>query len=125
MVTYNQNLYNTQWLTLQNDIEKALESLSSLQQKLEDRISGIVTQGKAPTRVSVENQSKEILHRQYLKRIIDVGLEEVGGNVRIVYGVNADNLHEVADTSLGKNILITNRADWDDVKVIKAYRSQL
>jgi transposase len=125
VVTYNQNLFNTQWLTLQNDIEKALESLSLLQQKLEDRISGIVTRGKAPTRESSENQCKEILSRQYLKRIVDVDFEETAEKkVRMVYGVNADKLQEVADTYLGKNILITNREEWDNVKVIRAYRSQ-
>jgi transposase len=96
-----------------------------LQQKLEDRISGIVTRGKAPTRESSENQCKEILSRQYLKRIVDVDFEETAEKkVRMVYGVNADKLQEVADTYLGKNILITNREEWDNVKVIRAYRSQ-
>ncbi|MHC1726831.1 MAG: hypothetical protein AB9866_12625 [Syntrophobacteraceae bacterium] len=38
--------------------------------------------------------------------------------------INAEKLQEVADTYLRKNILITNRADWDDIKVIQAYRSQ-
>lgn len=125
VVTYNQNLFNTQWLTLQNDIEKALESLSLLHQKLEDRINGIVTRGKAPTRESSENHCKEILSRQYLKRIVDVDFEEIAEKkVRMVYGVNADKLQEVADTYLGKNIIITNREDWDNVKVIRTYRSQ-
>jgi transposase len=119
VVTYNQNLFNTQWLTLQNDIEKAVDRLSVLHQKLEDRINGIVTNE------SLGNQCKDILSRQHLKRVIEVNFQEVAdGKLRIEYGINAEKLQEVADTYLGKNILITNREDWDNVRVIKAYRSQ-
>jgi transposase len=125
VVTYNQNLFNTQWLTLQNDIEKAMDRLSGLHQKLEDRLNGSVTRGKAPTRQSLESQCRDILSRQYLKRIIDVGIEEPSeGRFHLEYGVNAEKLQEVADTYLGKNILITNRQEWEDIRVIRAYRSQ-
>lgn len=125
VVTYNQNLFNTQWLTLQNDIKKAVDSLSVLHQKLEDRSNGIVTRGKIPTRGSLESQCKDILSRQHLKGVIDVKIDEAtDGNLRMEYGINTEKLQQVADTYLGKNILITNRADWDNVKVIKAYRSQ-
>jgi transposase len=125
IVTYNQNLFNAQYLTLQNDIKKAVDRLSELHQKLEDRINGIVTQGKAPTRESLENRVKSILNRQHLKGVIDVNVSMVtGGNLRMEYGINTKELQQVADTYLGKNILITNRAEWDDVKIIKAYRSQ-
>jgi transposase len=125
IVTYNQNLFNTQWLTLQNDVEKAIDRLSALHQKLEDRINGIVTRGRAPTRESLESQCKEILSRQHLKRVIDVKIEKAtDGKLRMEYAINAEKLQQLADTYLGKNILITNRADWDDIKVIEAYRSQ-
>jgi transposase len=125
IVAYNQNLFNSQWLTLQNDIEKAMERLSALHQKLEDRISGIITQGRGPTKESLENQCKDILRRQHLKGIIYVRIESAAdGNFRMEYGIDAEKLQQVADTYLGKNILITNRDDWDNDKVIKAYRSQ-
>jgi len=125
IVTYNQNLFNAQYLTLHNDIKKAVDRLSELHQKLEDRINGIVTQGKAPTRESLENQVKSILSRQHLKGVIDVKVEKgTDGNLRLEYGINAEKLQQVVDTYLGKNILLTNRAEWDDVKIIKAYRSQ-
>jgi transposase len=125
VVTYNQNLFNAQYMTLQNDIKKAVDKLSELDQKLRDRINGIIIRGKAPTSESLENQVKSILIRQHLKAIIEVKIDKgADGNSRIEYSINAEKLQQVADTYLGKNILITNRADWDDVKVIKAYRSQ-
>lgn len=37
LVTYNQNLFDAQWGTVQNDLAKALGELSALSQRLEDR----------------------------------------------------------------------------------------
>ena len=53
VVTFNQNLFDTQWLTIHNDISKALEKLSTLRQRLEDRANGIIKGGKPPTKQSV------------------------------------------------------------------------
>jgi len=40
------------------------------------------------------------------------------------YAIDTTALHELSQTWLGKNILITSRHDWDDAKIIEAYRSQ-
>ena len=58
VVSYNQNLFDAQWLTLQNDISKAIEKLSLLRQKLEDRVNGIIIRGKVPTLESVKNNAQ-------------------------------------------------------------------
>jgi len=125
VVTYNQNLFNAQWLTVQNDITRAMEKLAPLKQKLQDRAEGILKQGRAPTKEGVEKQCRRILRRQYMKRVIRV---EVSGGPdgipRLEYGVDSQALRELSDTYLGKNILITDRAGWDDEKIIEAYRSQ-
>lgn len=124
VVTYSQNLFNAQWLTLHNDIRKAVDRLSLLRQKLEDRANGLLTQGKAPTPDSVESQCKDILSRQHLKHVIKTAIRKDADPPRLEYVIDSEALQKLADTYLGKNILITNRVDWDDVKVIKAYRSQ-
>ncbi len=125
VVTYNQNLFNSQWLTLQNDINKATDKLSLLQQKLEDRANGLIKGGKAPTSGSVEKQCKTILKRQHLTQIITVSVDErIGGIPRLEYAIDADAIHELSNTHLGKNIIITSRKEWDKQKIIKAYRSQ-
>ena len=53
VVTYNQKLFNAQWKTLNNDIDKATEELLLLQQKLSDRAKGIITKDKCPTISSI------------------------------------------------------------------------
>jgi transposase len=125
VVSYNQNLFNAQWLTLQNDITRATEKLSSLQQKLKDRENGVIKRGRVITVESVRKQCKNILNRQYMKRVIKVTIVKGTGDIpRLEYAIDADAVHEIADTRLGKNIIITSRKDWDDEKIILTYRSQ-
>lgn len=125
VVTYNQNLFNTQWLTLQNDITRATEKLSALQEKLEDRINGLVTKGKIPTVESIEKQCQTILKRQYLKQVVHVDIDKTSDNMpRLEYKIDNDAISDLANTNLGKTIIISNRDDWDNDKIITSYRSQ-
>ncbi len=70
IVTFNQNLYNDQLKTLYNDLERCQGKLSELSRRLTDRVEGLVTRGKKPTKTSVEKNVKEILKRQYMKQLI-------------------------------------------------------
>jgi transposase len=125
VVTYNQNLFEAQWLTVQADLAKALEELSALTQRLRDRSAGLIKGGHPPTLASVEKQCDHILSRQYLKRLIKIEMRSGPKAIpRVEYGVIPAALSEIAETYLGKNILITNREAWSDVRIIEAYRSQ-
>ena len=125
VVTFNQNLYDSQWLTVQNDLAKAMEKLSALRQKLEDRAAGIITRGRCPSRESVERQCKDILSRQYMKRLIKIEVSESSDGIpRLSYEVDAEAFQVLSETCLGKTILITNRKDWEETSIISAYRSQ-
>ena len=46
------------------------------------------------------------------------------GPPRLKYEVNTKALDRLTNTYLGKNILITNREEWSEEKIILAYRSQ-
>jgi transposase len=125
VVSYNQNLFNSQWLTLQNDISKAIEKLSLLHQKLQDRANGVIRRGKAPTLESVEKQCNSILSRQHLKSIVMVTISRGPSDIpRLEYRIDTDAVHELSNTHLGKNIIISNREDWANERIITAYRSQ-
>ena len=43
---------------------------------------------------------------------------------RLEYAIDTEALQELSETYLGKNVLITDREDWDDAQIIRAYRSQ-
>lgn len=125
VVSYNQNLFDAQWQTVQHDISKAIEKLATLQQKLHDRVTGLITHGRSPTLASVEQQCERIRSRQYMKQVITTTIREGKEKVpEIEYSVDSAALADLADTYLGKNILISNQESWNNSKIIGAYRSQ-
>jgi transposase len=125
VVTYNPNLANTQWLTLQNDIAKASKRLTELQARLAGRAAGLIKGGKRPTLASVDQKGRSILRRQYLKEGIRVTIEnDPKGHPQLTYEIDTNALNHIAETHLGKTILISNRAEWTDDRIIEAYRSQ-
>jgi len=125
VVTFNQNLFDSQWLTLQNDLAKAIEKFSALRKKLEDRRAGILRRGKPPTATSVEKQCREYLSRQHLKALIPYTVEpDRNGLLCLQYEVDSEALDRLCNTYLGKNILVTNRDQWSDEKIIVSYRRQ-
>lgn len=125
VVSYNQNLFDSQWLTLQNDISRAIEQLAALQQKLRDRASGLIKGGRAPTMASVEKQCERILRRQHMKQVITTNIRNGTEKIpELEYAVDSAAISALADTHLGKSIMISNRETWDNAKIIEAYRSQ-
>src|SRR5262249_31730722 len=122
---YNPPLAQTQWLTLQNDIAKASQRLAELQGRLADRAAGLITGGKPPRLSSVQKQCRTGLRPQHLRDVIPVALEVDGrGLPQLSYGIDTAALHRIAQTHLGKTILISNRKEWSDESIIRAYRSQ-
>jgi transposase len=125
VVTYNPKLAKTQWMTLQNDVAKASKRLTELQGRLAGRAAGLIKGGKRPTLASVEQKCRSILRRQYLKDAIQVTIEgDPKGHPQLNYEIATDALDRIAEMHLGKTILISNRAEWTDERIIEAYRSQ-
>jgi transposase len=125
VVTYNPNLAKTQRMTLEKDIAKATTRLSELQGRLAGRAAGLIKGGKRPTEASVGQKCRSILRRQYLKDVISVTIEsDPEGHPRLTYQIDANALNRIAETHLGKTILISNRTEWSDERIIEAYRSQ-
>jgi transposase len=125
VVTYNPKLAKMQWMTLEKDIAKATKRLSELQGRLAGRAAGLIKGGKRPTLASVGQKCRSILRRQYLKDVIRVAIEDDSkGHPQLTYDIDANALNRIAETHLGKTILISNRAEWSDERIIEAYRSQ-
>lgn len=125
LVTYNPKLFQAQWLTVQNDLSKALVALGALQQRLLDRANGLVKGGRAPTVAAVDKQCQELLKRQHLKKLIQTQVELGEDNrVRLHYQFDEQALHRLANTYLGKTLLVSTRSNWSDARIVEAYRSQ-
>jgi transposase len=125
VVTYNANLFQTQCLTLHHDITKAMTELGALRQKLQDRAQGLIKGGKCPTVASITKQCQAILSRQYMKRIITYTVNKDNKAIpQLEYDIDHDVIKQLSDTYLGKNLIVTDREQWDNDQIILAYRSQ-
>ncbi len=125
VLTYNQNLYDSQWATVQNDLGQALSQLAAVQRNLQDRAAGLIKGGTAPTVESVERKCEQILHRQHLRQLVatTVTLNSAAAP-GLSYQAHSAAQEKLKDTYLGKTLLITAHEQWSDTQVIRAYRSQ-
>ena len=124
VVTFNHNLYTAQVKSINNEINKCLGKLLAITTKLEDRIAGRVTKGKKPTVRSIKNQVASALSGQHMKKLIETHVVDHDGIPTLDYNLKSDAYKELADTYLGKNIIITDNHDWPTEDIIATYRSQ-
>ena len=125
VVTYNEHLFSSQWATVQNDLAHALSQLATVRQQLQNRAAGLTKGGIKPSVESVQRKCDAILHRQHLRQLVQISLTQTEeGMVHLAYEADSDAQDRLADTYLGKTILITSHHQWSDAQVIRAYRSQ-
>ena len=125
VVTYNEHLFASQWATVQNDLAQALSQLAAVRQNLQDRAAGLIKGGSQPSVESVERKCDQILHRQHLRQLIhSTVIQSSMGVPQLTYQADPVAQQKLADTYLGKTLLITGHKPWTDAQVIRAYRSQ-
>ncbi|MGH7866580.1 MAG: IS1634 family transposase [Candidatus Dormibacteraceae bacterium] len=125
VMTYNQNLFDSQWATVQNDLAQALSQLALVQRNLQDRAAGLIKGGTPPTVASVERKCEQTLHRQHLHQLVQTTVRlNPTGMPQLSYQVDCAAQQKLTDTYLGKTLLITGHQQWSDAQVIRAYRSQ-
>jgi transposase len=125
VLTYNQNLFDSQWATVQNDLAHALGQLATVQQNLQDRADGRLKGGTPPTVESVERKCQQILQRQHLRQLVQTTVSrDAAARPLLGYHTDAATQQQLQDTYLGKTLLITAHQQWSDAQVIRAYRSQ-
>ena len=121
---FNNKLYAAQVKSINNEINKCLEKLSVVSAKLEDRVAGRITKGKKPTMESIRRQAASILSGQHMKKLIETDVSETKDIPVLTYSLKCAAFTELADTYLGKNIIMTDNHDWTTVDIILTYRSQ-
>jgi transposase len=124
VLTYNQNLYDRQWATVQNDLAQALRQLAAVQRNLQARAAGRIKGGTPPTVASVQRTCEQILHRQHLRQLVQTTVTLEAALPQLSYQAGNAAQQQLKDTYLGKTLLITGHRQWSDAQVIRAYRSQ-
>ncbi len=124
IVTFNNKLYTAQVKSINNEVNKCLGKLSVISTKLEDRIAGRITKGKKPTPESIKKQVASILSGQHMKKLIETDVSKNRDIPVLTYQLKSESYADLADTYLGKNIIITDNHNWTTEDIILTYRSQ-
>src|SRR5208337_3267713 len=99
VMTYNQNLFASQWATVQNDLTQALGHLTDLRQNLQNRAAGLITGGVKPSVQSVERKCDQILHRQHLRQLVEITVTQNSDGVpQLAYQATLEAQQKLADT---------------------------
>lgn len=124
VVMFNNRLFNDQWKTLHEDGRKAMEELAELGRKLDDRNNGLTRGGTAPTRESLEASVKKILRRPFLKDIIRTDIRPGKKAPVLDFELLPAKLEKVADTYLGKKIIVADTGQNDISDIVETYHGQ-
>lgn len=124
IVPFNTSLYTSQVQSIHHEIAKCFPKLAVLSGKLADRRAGRIKNGKHPTVHSITKQVGAILSGQQMKTLIDRTIHEAQPVPSLSYSLNTTADEELADTYLGKTIIITDNHAWSPEEIILTYRSQ-
>ena len=121
LVVLSPSFYRRQRAAMNREQEKAERNL----QELAAAIDRWATRhrGKGYDEAGVRRKVATWTAREHLRQFLDLQLEvEQGRVVRLEWTWNATKKREIQRRHLGKQILVTDRADWDDATVVAAYR---
>lgn len=124
LVTHNEALLAGQLRGLGQHLAKARRKLHELQHRLARRAAGQVTQGRTPTRGSVEKQVRKALSAQFLGDLVRVEIGTSGPVPTLSWRTDDEALARLARRLFGKTILFTDRDGWTDEQIVLAYRAQ-
>lgn len=104
---------------LQQHLNKRLAQLADWQTQLAKPRSG------ARSLASAQKRIDQLLSGQYLKQVLSIHYDpERQGAERLHYHIDQEALRHLENEVFGKRMLITDRHDWSDEAILRAYRGQ-
>jgi transposase len=123
LVVFNRPLYRAQVKTLRREINKRCRKLKALHLALQR--SAQRTAGKKPTLEGTEKRLATILSGRHMKELFSAQVSlGKASRVHLRWRLRVKAWETLQRTLLGKTILFTDRADWSDEQIVRAYRSQ-
>lgn len=123
LVVFNRPLYQSQVKTLRREINKRCRKLTTLHRALQRSVRR--TQGKKPTLEGTRKRVDGILSGRHMKDLFSAEVTAgKGSHIKLRWRFKANAWKTLQKTLLGKTILFTDRADWSDEQIVRAYRSQ-
>lgn len=123
LCTYNRPLFVAQHKTLRREIAKRRRKLKRLRialQRARER-----ARGKKPTLEGTRKRVSAILTGRHMQELFRTKLSAgAGGYPTLAYEFREKAWKKLSNTLLGKTILFTDREDWTDEQIVRAYRGQ-
>jgi transposase len=124
VVTFNENLFVAQCQTLLREIAKRQRRFVELNAALERWRKGEIRKGLRPTVAGVRKKINGWLKARHMKDLFAVEVKERDGLPDVVCEFNQPAWEELQATLLGKTLLFTNRDQWGDAEIVRAYRAK-
>ncbi|MQA92560.1 MAG: IS1634 family transposase [Gemmatimonas sp.] len=124
LVTYNENLFVAQSKTLLREIAKRQRGLAEIHARLERRRRGEVRGGRRPTLEGTRNAVREILKGRHMKDLFEAEVTLQDELPLLTYHFRPEAWEQLQKTLLGKTLLFTDKDEWNDAEIVRAYRSQ-
>jgi transposase len=121
VILYSESFFARQLAGLTSTISRTQGRLTELQKSLETRTSG-TARGRKPTVAGVRSRLKEILAAQFMQDLFRVEVGKQGDLPVLSWRFDHKAFEDLCSHRLGRTVLLTNRLDWPDVEVVRAYR---
>ena len=123
LVVFNRPLFRAQAKTLHREINKRCRKLKTLHLALQR--SAKRTSGKKPTLEGTRKRLETILCGRHMKELFSAQVSAgKGSRLTLRWSFKVRAWKSLQKILLGKTILFTDRADWSDEQIVRAYRSQ-
>jgi transposase len=124
LVTFNRRLFKAQYKTLRREIAKRQRKLHTLQHALERHVDQPLG-GRPPTLAGTRNRVRAILTGRHMKDLFTAEAEPGAHQLPTLHwSFQQDAWDRLKRTLLGKTVLFTDRDEWTDEQIVRAYRSQ-
>lgn len=124
VVAFNENLFVAQCRTLLREIAKRQRRFAELIATLERWRQGEIRKGRRPTVSGISKKIDGWLKARHMKDLFSVQVKERDGWPEVLYEFNPSAWEELQATLLGKTLLFTNRNNWTNAEIVRAYRAQ-
>lgn len=77
------------------------------------------------TQIEIKKRLKDIIHAQFIDEILKYNIIKLkNGKESFTYVIDTVAFNELKQEILGRQIVVTNRHDWDNEEILLAYRGQ-
>lgn len=125
VVKFSERFYSKQLANFTTSITQCTGRLLSLSKELLAWEEGKKRRGRKPTVASVRKRVQEILKAQHMRKVFEVSIDPGREGVpSLNFSTHPETIREITESAFGKTVLATDRVEWTDEQIIRAYHGQ-